>query len=302
MRVGVILAARAPAPWLAEALDSVLSQQPAPAEVVLVDHASPRPLEGSAGVRVVRLESPDGGPAAARQAGLDVLGAGCDWVALADADDVWESGKLAAQVAAVEAHPDVAVCAGRAVVIDAGGRVTAEELPSLAAGVHSAESLREPLYRANRIAAASALVRRSDLVAVGGFTPSVPLEAATDWDLWLRLVAAGATFLSVPEARIRYRRHAGGVTSNLTRLARAGLQIHERHADLVDAEAQRTARAADLEALARGLIRERKYADARARLAEAGALRPLAARERCLAVATTVPILRGALGRRSPYA
>src|SRR5262245_47893290 len=99
MRVGVIVPVRAPAPYLTEALASVLGQEPAPDDVVVVDDGSRPPVDAGAGVRVVRAWDDSRGPAAARQAGLRELG-GCDLVALADADDAWEPGKLAAQVAA----------------------------------------------------------------------------------------------------------------------------------------------------------------------------------------------------------
>ena len=38
----------------------------------------------------------------------------CDWIALLDADDAWEPGKLAAQREAIERHPDAVLCFGRA--------------------------------------------------------------------------------------------------------------------------------------------------------------------------------------------
>lgn len=303
MRVGVILAARAPVPYLGEALRSVLSQEPAPDEVVVVDHASKPPLgvpRGAAdGVRLVRLEEPSGGPARARDAGLAVLET--DLVALIDADDVWEPGKLAVQLAAFEAAPDAAVCFGRAQVIDAAGRPSVERLPQLPAGVHAAEDLGRSLYFANPLPASSVVLRRDALEAVGGFEPAGELPAATDWDLWLRLVEAGHAFVCEPAARIRYRRHGGGLTSSVTRLARAGLAIHERHAELVDPHAAARAQARDLEALARGLIRERRYADARAALGQAARLAAPAPRERALRAVAGVPGLRAALGRRDPY-
>src|SRR5438270_568285 len=67
MRVGVILTARAPVPFLAEALDSVLAQA---SQVVVVDHASSPALKVRADVRVVRVDDPSGGPAAARGFGF----------------------------------------------------------------------------------------------------------------------------------------------------------------------------------------------------------------------------------------
>jgi hypothetical protein len=299
MRVGVILAARAPVPYLAEALESVLSQEPAPDRVVVVDHASEPAVSGREGVELIRVDEAAGGPAAARAAGLAALDT--ELVGLADADDVWEPGKLRAQLDALARHPGAAMCFGRAVVIDANGRETGEQLPALPPGLLGAAGLRSELYMRDAVPASSALIRREALEAVGGFVPAAPLPAGSDWDLWLRLVAAGFAFICEPAARIRYRRHAGGLTADITRLAEAGLAIHERHAPLVDEKIAREARAMDLETLARGRIRERRYHEAREAFAEAAKLRPPATRERILRMATAVPGARTILGRRSPY-
>ena len=86
--IGVIVPVRAPATYLADALDSALGQRPAPAEIVVVDDASPEPLVLSPEYRdrcaLVRREK-RGGPAAARATGLEAIGA--PLVALLDADD-----------------------------------------------------------------------------------------------------------------------------------------------------------------------------------------------------------------------
>jgi glycosyltransferase involved in cell wall biosynthesis len=299
MRVGVIVPVRSPAPYLAEALESVLQQEPPPAAVVVVDDASQPPLDLHGGLTVVRLPEGPRGPAAARDAGLAVLDT--ELVALADADDTWEPGKLAAQLEALEANPGAAVCFGRAVVVDADGEATGERLPELAAGLHRAGDLVPELFDRNVVPAASAVIRRAALDAVGGFGGGPPLPAGSDWELWLRLAAAGGDFVCEPRARVRYRRHAGGLTSDVSRLAEAGLTIHTEHAGLVDPDTARRAQARDFETLARGRVRQRRYADARAALAEAAALKPPDTRERLLRVALGVPGLRAALGRRNPY-
>lgn len=299
MRVGVIVAARGPAPYLREALTSVLAQDRPPDQVVLVDHASWPPLVAPPGVELVRLDDGDGGPAAARQAGL----AACDaeLIALADSDDVWEQGKLRAQVATLQEHPEGAVCFGRAVAVDADGEPTGEEMPSVPAGVHAARDFVAELYESNPIPAASAVIRREVLEQVGGFAAGEPLPAGSDWDLWLRVVGAGHAFVCEPAACIRYRRHSASLTSDVARLAEAGLLIHERHAGLVEWAVSRRARARDLETLARGRIRERRYADARRALDEAAVIREPGRRERALRALVRVPGLRAALGRRAPF-
>jgi GT2 family glycosyltransferase len=299
MRVGVILAARAPVPYLTEALSSVLAQEPAPDDVVVVDHASAPPLAGLGGVRVVRVDDANGGPAAAREAGLAVLDTAL--IALADADDVWEPDKLRAQLHALESHPDAAACFGRGVVIDGRGRETGEQLPELAAGFLSAAEMCAELYHRNAIPAASAVIRREALESVGGFIPPSPLPAGSDWDLWLRLAKAGYGFVCEPAARIRYRRHAGGLTADVSLLGEAGLAIHEHHADLVDEATARQARAGDLETLARGRIRQRHYRAAKRALDEAAAIRRPGRRERMLRRLVGIPGARALLGRRDPY-
>jgi len=122
MAVGVIVPVRGEAPFLREALRSVLSQDLPPDDVVVVDDASPQPVELDAAVtgvvRLIRLGE-RGGPAGARQAGLEALGT--DLVALLDADDAWEPGKLAVQVEALDRHAEAALCFGRAAVVGADG-------------------------------------------------------------------------------------------------------------------------------------------------------------------------------------
>lgn len=300
---------RTPAPYLEESLDSVLTQEPAPDVVIVVDDRSEPPValaeRHRERCRQARFGGPGGGPEVARQIGAhDLAGASLDLIALADADDVWEPGKLAAQLAALEAHPEAAVCFGRAEVIGEDGRPTGELLPELPKGELTAAQLLPILFERNPIPAASAVIRKSALDAVGGFMGSgTPerLEAGSDWELWLRLVAARHSFVCEPRARIRYRRHASGLSSDLVRLARAGLAIHDAHGDLVDADTRRRVRAGDLTSLARALIRERGWSEARAALAEAAELEPPGARERLLRGVVAVPGVRAALGRRDPY-
>src|SRR5947199_5909690 len=117
--VGVLVPVRGPAPYLGEALESVLRQAPRPDAIVVVDDASPEPVHlDPAHARrcmLVRREERGGAPGA-RDTGLERLSA--DLVALIDADDVWRPGKLATQLAALAAHPEAAACFGRARIVD----------------------------------------------------------------------------------------------------------------------------------------------------------------------------------------
>ena len=299
MRVGVIVPVHGFAPYLAETLDGILTQDRAPDDVVVVDDGSPEPValhpDHAPHCRLIRRETRGGLPAARRTA-FDALDT--DWVALCDADDTWRPGKLAAQVRALEAAPpDAALCVGRAEIVGPDGRPTGERWDELPGGVHAAADLLPLLYERNPICVSSALVRRDAAAAAGGIADD--FAAAEDWDLWLRLIDAGAAVVVAPDAVVAYRRHPGGMSRAVAALARAQLAVHERHAGLVGEDVRARVQAADLRALADGMTRDRRYADARALLRAAGS--PAPPRARALAVALAVPGVRAALGRRDPY-
>jgi GT2 family glycosyltransferase len=299
--VGVIVPIHGEARWLEPALRSVLEQDPPPDEVVVVDDGTSPPVAlppALAGrCRLVRREA-RGGPAAARNVGLETLAA--DLVAFADADDVWRPGKLAAQLAALERHPRAVLCFGRARVVGAGGEATGEAWEAPPPGPIGPPALAPLVFERNPVVTSTVLARASAVGDAGGFDPDVP-DGVEDLDLWLRLAAAGATFVCEPRAEIDYRRHPGGLTADVARLAEGRLAVHDRHAGLVGEATGRRVRARDLVTLARGRIRQRRYAEARAALARAGALAPLSHRERAIAAILAVPGARAALGRRAPY-
>ena len=288
--VGVVLPVFGDAPWIAAALGAV-----GDVPVVVVDDGSPEPPAAS----TIRRET-RGGPAVARQDGLRALGE-VEWVALADADDEWAPGMLDALLAALERFPSADVAFGRPLIVGEDGSPTGERWDEYPPGLLEPEMFGPLLYERDLIPMPGAVVRRSALEAVGGFTGGLDLPAATDWDLWLRLVRAGSSFVYEPAAVVRVRRHARAVTRDVARLAAAGLAIHAEYGDLAPEDLRRRTRAADLTSLARGRIRERRWDEARAALAEAAALEPPGARERLLRVLTAVPVVRSALGRRAPY-
>jgi glycosyltransferase involved in cell wall biosynthesis len=248
--VGVIVPVRGFAPYLAEALDCVLGQDPAPAQVVVVDDGSDEPLElhpDHAGRCTLVRRDAGGGPAAARASGLEELAPGVELVALCDADDAWADGKLAAQVEALARFPAAGLCFGRAFIVGADGRPTGERWAELAAGLHAAADLRARLYASNPLPTSSVVLRRAALETAGGFAS--PVRLAEDWDLWLRVAAAGYGFVCEPAAVVRYRRHPGGLTADVAALARCQLELHRAHGALVTPDVRERALAADAAAL-----------------------------------------------------
>jgi len=300
VRVAAIVPVHGFAPYLAEALDCVLREEPA--QVVVVDDGSPEPLglhpDHASRCTLVRRERA-GGPAVARAAGLLAVDDTVEAVALCDADDAWGPGSLAPRLAALDDDPGAALAFGRAEVAGPDGRPTGERWDEPAGGAHEGEALASWLYAANPLCTSSVVLRRAALEDAGGFVAG--LRVAEDWELWLRLAARGARFRCVPEAVVRYRRHPGGLTADVEALARAQHRLHARHAGLVDDRARRSAQARDLAALADGLAARGAHREARAALRGSVRLGGPSPRSVARLAALALPGLRGRIGRREAY-
>ena len=168
---------------LRRAMESVLSQDFADLELIVVDDASddatPEVVAAfdDARLRPIRLDR-NAGVARARNDGI-AAARGC-YVAFLDSDDAWLPGKLAAQVALLDAAPPsvALVYGGLRVLGPQGERVWTPE----ARGYVFPQML-----AANRMFAAPStmLVRREVFDWLGGFDPS--LTAIEDYDFLLRV-------------------------------------------------------------------------------------------------------------------
>lgn len=296
--VDVIMPVYGESPFLGQALDGALAQEPAPARVIVVDNGSPEPLrldQRHAGrCELIRREV-RGGPATGRAAGLERSDAAL--VALLDSDDVWEPGKLAAQLEAFERHPDAGLCFGAAVVVDEHDRPTGERFAQVEPGVHAAADIGRSLLRRNPICTSSTLMPRTVLDAAGGFDH----PATDDLGCWMRLAETGAPFVFEPRARIRYRRHAEGYSHDVRVGARLALAALDAHGHVLDEPERRELRRDWLTLMARGEFRARRWPEGRRALRDAAREAPLAPRERVLGVAAAVPGVRSALGRRDAH-
>lgn len=171
------------------AVESALGQSYANIEVVVVDDGS---TDGTAdrlekfrasGVRVLRNPE-NSGAAAARNHGI--ANSRGEFVAFLDSDDVWEAGKLEAQIARFLGGPAAlgVVYGGRRTLLPDG---TATETRAKLRG-----DIFERLRLRNPIALCTVVVRRSVLRDVGLFDTTLP--ACEDWDLLLRIAQKRHTF------------------------------------------------------------------------------------------------------------
>jgi len=177
---------------LAEAVASVLVQQAATVECIVVDDGSTPAVDLPPDRRltVVRRDEP-GGPAAARN--LGIAAAAGDVVAFLDDDDVWLPGRLGLALAGLERAP-VALCAD-APLTDPSAPLTGRLLEGR---VH------DVILDATTPTLCVTAVRRSEVLAF-----DEAYLGAEDVEWWLRMTER-LTVASVAEVGTLLRRHDGG--------------------------------------------------------------------------------------------
>ncbi len=188
-KVSVLLAAYNHAPYVEQAVRSVLDQGFTDLELIAVDDASPdATADIIAGIDDPRLtlhrlaRNRETHPR--HQAAQLARG---DYVAVQNSDDLWLPGKLAHQVKVLDENPETGAVFTGVVLIDDTGRQSANRSPFRAERHDRAGWLRRFFLQGNCLCHPSVLMRRHLLEAVGGYDPSLLLLG--DLDLWVRLAA-----------------------------------------------------------------------------------------------------------------
>lgn len=204
--------------FVEEAVRSALEQTYPHVELVMVDDGS---TDGSVAV-VQRLQVRFGdrltllhsaartGPYPARNQAL--AAAHGEFIAFLDADDYWAPDFLQSAFDAIVARPgappiDIAYCGWQNVGVGAPGG------QPYVPPAYEAEDAVEHFLRACPWPIHAALVRRSVIDAVGGF--SERMFSSMDYDLWIRLLGATRSMVRVPRVLAFYRWHGGGQISAL---------------------------------------------------------------------------------------
>jgi hypothetical protein len=202
-RVSVVVPCYNAERFLGATLDSALGQEGVAVEVLVADDGS---SDGTSeilaryGDRVRVLRQDRRGPSAARNACLGAARA--EYVALLDADDRFRPGKLARQVAVLDARPDVGLVYTGWHVVDADGAPLPHQGWSREEG-----DVRRRLLLGNLAHPVAVMVRRAPVIAAGGFDET--LQVNEDWDLFLRLALRGMRWACIDEPLCEYRVHGG---------------------------------------------------------------------------------------------
>lgn len=217
---------------LGEALESLAAQTLADVEVVAVDDGS---TDATAAILAARAAADPrvrvlrrarrGGIVAALNEGLAACRA--PLVARMDADDVAHPERLARQAAHLNAHPETALVACR---VEAFPAEAVREGLALYLdwmnGLLTDADLRREMFVESPLPHPGVVIRRPWLDRVGGYRD---MGWAEDYDLWLRLMLAGARFAKLPETLLRWRERPDRLTRSDPRYAPESFRRAKAH-------------------------------------------------------------------------
>jgi glycosyltransferase involved in cell wall biosynthesis len=210
--------------FLPEAIESALRQDYPNLEVIVIDDGSTDDsLEVASryGERVDVLTQPNQG--LARTCNRGAREARGEYFVFLSADDRLEPSYVSELFGALRQTPDAsfAYCAARLFGAESG---IAPARP------FSAFSL----IRGRNYINGSALTRRADYLAAGGYPQDLPEGGFDDWDFWLTMVERGHRGTYVPKPLLQWRRHEGGSKNPASRGASdiETARVRDRHVQL----------------------------------------------------------------------
>lgn len=193
--ISVIIPVYNDAPYLAEALDSVLAQTRPAEQVIVIDDGSTDDSYKVAEAflpHITLVHQANQGISAGRNAGLGM--AKGDLIAFLDADDLWPADSLEVRLARLAAEP----------YLDAAyGEITQFASPDMDPEMRA--RLHIPTDQVPARFAGSMLVRRSLFDRVGPYDAQLKVGEMIDWTL--RADDAGARMAGIPHLVMRRRIH-----------------------------------------------------------------------------------------------
>ncbi len=212
--VSVIIPCYNQARFLAESVESALSQDYPRKEVVVIDDGSSdntREVASTFSNRIVHIEQENRGPSAARNRGI--MASRGEYIAFLDSDDVYLPGALSTLASHLNVYQKTALVCANAVLFDDSGTI----------GLKSSVSGR-PKNAANFrwetvsfcATPSSVMLRRPCLDSTGLFAENLK-KGGEDWLMWIRMsLHFDMAYLDTP--LVRYRLHGTNATSNRERL------------------------------------------------------------------------------------
>lgn len=211
MKIAVMMAAYNAAPYVSDAIGSVLRQRPAAQfDILVVDDGSTDETAahvqamGAPEVRLVRQANR--GVTATRNILLSMLAPDTDFVTVLDADDLSPNGRFARTLGYFEADPGLDL-------------VFAESLLFGSTGADPMEpDFDTPTLRVRGVQMGAGLYRYDLVRRTGRYDER--FRQAEDLDFMIRMLEFGPKYLVTDDIAYYYRRHAGNMTHDAGTLQR----------------------------------------------------------------------------------
>ncbi len=222
--VSVIIPSFNNADFLPECIESALSQDYSNKEIIVIDDGSTdntKALLSQYANKVNFIYKQNGGPASARNFGIRHS---CgEYVAFLDADDIWFSNKLSAQIEYMKAHKEIGLC-----FTNFTFRQDTEELRySEINRMLNSKNLFNELLKGNFINTSTVILRRELLDISGTFDEDPRLISVEDYNLWLRLSRI-CKFGFLKEVLVIRRNHPKSLSYNFEKMYKADLYNFEK--------------------------------------------------------------------------
>ncbi|HEX3031254.1 MAG TPA: glycosyltransferase [Bacillota bacterium] len=231
-KVTIVIPTYNHAPFLKQALASVVNQDFADWEAIVINNFSedntiqvvnsfqdPR-------IRLVNFRN-NGCIAASRNEGVRL--ASSEYVAFLDSDDLWYPSKLSTCLA--QFTPEVSlVCHGLRFMFH--GQLWKD----VKYGPDNAVSYRSLLFKGNGFPPTALIVRKACLDKVGGFSENPDFITAEDYELLLKLARENFKFRFIQDVLGEYQWHSGNSSNSVLRQMNATLAVvtyhYENHLEL----------------------------------------------------------------------
>ena len=210
-RVSIVIPTYNQATYLREALASVAAQTMPDWEAIVVNNFSDDDtvdaVKSLSDPRVTLVNfANDGIIATSRNLGL--AKATAEWTAFLDSDDKWRPEKLDRCLAAANDDHDVV---GHGLVMFKDER----EVRAIQSGPAGKARYRSLLFEGSCMTPSAILIRTEFLKNLGGFSEDRAYLTAEDYELWLKMAAAGARFAFIPDLLTDYRVHESNASSSI---------------------------------------------------------------------------------------
>jgi len=220
--------------FLAETIETVLMQTYTNWELLLVDDGSTDNTKNICKTytdkddRIKYIYKTNGGQASARNFGIKNANGG--WIALLDADDLWNIKKLEKQINALIENPDASLCFTNTLAFQNSINNEVYNFDNKDYGLLN-EDFFYKVFVSNNVSNSSLVINKQSIIESGLYNENENIRGSEDWDLLLRLLYNKIRIVGVKDKLLYYRIHDGGIHLQNARMFIGKTKVYAQYKD-----------------------------------------------------------------------